>query len=194
MRTCDLELCTNKHYAKGFCRKHWREQYYLNNEEYRIKAQERTKAWAKDNPDKVKQRKQSKEYKDYQKEYRLRNPDYIKDIQKSWRDANPNYLAGWRDKNRESHNEKQNKRRALKAKNGIFLISAKEIKKIYSSACAMCGSEKGIEMDHIIPISKGGRHSIGNVQPLCGGCNRSKSDKIMVKWKAILKVSGNYGT
>jgi hypothetical protein len=35
------------------------------------------------------------------------------------------------------------------------------------------------ELDHIIPLSKGGDHSYENTQCLCRQCNASKSDKIM---------------
>lgn len=46
--------------------------------------------------------------------------------------------------------------------------------------CPKCKKSVRIEkltMDHIIPLSKGGRHSILNVQPMCGSCNYSKQDK-----------------
>lgn len=35
------------------------------------------------------------------------------------------------------------------------------------------------ELDHIIPLSKGGDHTYENTQCLCRQCNRVKSDKIM---------------
>lgn len=65
----------------------------------------------------------------------------------------------------------------------------------YSWKCALCGtrlqmskkSRFGYEVahiDHIHPIAKWfsykgpGIHSLENIQPLCGSCNRSKSDKV----------------
>lgn len=44
--------------------------------------------------------------------------------------------------------------------------------------CVKCGSNKNIEFDHIIPVSKGGSSTERNIQILCEKCNREKSDKI----------------
>ena len=43
--------------------------------------------------------------------------------------------------------------------------------------CACCGSDERIEIDHIMPISKGGKNTIDNVQPLCRSCNARKGAK-----------------
>ncbi len=39
--------------------------------------------------------------------------------------------------------------------------------------CAECSAE-GSDLDHIVPLSKGGTHSIGNLQMLCRPCNGRK--------------------
>ncbi len=44
--------------------------------------------------------------------------------------------------------------------------------------CAHCGSTKKLEIDHIIPISKGGTGDEANLQVLCRPCNRKKRVKI----------------
>ena len=44
--------------------------------------------------------------------------------------------------------------------------------------CVICGSQKNLEFDHIIPFSKGGATTTRNLQLLCQECNRHKSDKI----------------
>jgi len=50
--------------------------------------------------------------------------------------------------------------------------------------CAYCGgTEGGIHMDHVIPLSRGGRHAIGNVVPACRKCNLSKGSKLLMEWK-----------
>lgn len=43
--------------------------------------------------------------------------------------------------------------------------------------CAVCGSDKNLEVDHIFPISKGGGSDRENLQTLCRRCNRFKSNK-----------------
>lgn len=41
-------------------------------------------------------------------------------------------------------------------------------------ACAQCGATDELQIDHIIPVSKGGPTDEDNLQVLCGDCNRKK--------------------
>lgn len=52
----------------------------------------------------------------------------------------------------------------------------------YSSRCAYCRCSAPITMDHVVPISRGGRHSIGNVIPACFPCNAAKRDDFLAYW------------
>lgn len=63
------------------------------------------------------------------------------------------------------------------------LVTVKEIAKMYASVCTYCGSSDKIEIDHIVPLSKGGRHSIGNLTPACRVCNASKGNKFLTQWR-----------
>lgn len=60
-----------------------------------------------------------------------------------------------------------------------------KIKERDNYTCQMCGASVKeqslllLEIDHIIPLSKGGLSTEDNLQTLCWRCNRLKSDKIM---------------
>lgn len=50
--------------------------------------------------------------------------------------------------------------------------------------CQLCGKhmpdEVGLQIDHIIPIAKGGKTIASNLRVLCSKCNSSKSDKMPI--------------
>lgn len=56
-------------------------------------------------------------------------------------------------------------------------IVRKRILERHGSICAHCGTTEKLEIDHIIPLSKGGREDEDNMQVLCRKCNREKSNK-----------------
>lgn len=74
-------------------------------------------------------------------------------------------------------------RRTRKRGNGVFVVLEKEIRRLKNSPCVNCGQKHKITLDHIVSLKRGGRHSIGNLQPLCSACNSSKQDKFMVEWR-----------
>lgn len=52
--------------------------------------------------------------------------------------------------------------------------------------CAYCGvnlTVQSLTFDHMIPTSKGGKHSFDNVVASCKACNNEKSDSMHPKWK-----------
>ena len=59
------------------------------------------------------------------------------------------------------------------------------IKKRDNFTCCNCGNSNDketnllLEIDHIIPVAKGGCTVEDNLQTLCWKCNRAKSDKIL---------------
>jgi len=53
--------------------------------------------------------------------------------------------------------------------------------KISSGTCHYCGSKVGIKnltMDHVIPLSRGGRSTKGNLVPCCKQCNTAKQSDL----------------
>lgn len=49
--------------------------------------------------------------------------------------------------------------------------------------CAYCGAtDRPLQRDCVLPISRGGRYTLGNVVPACGPCNASKCHTEVVSW------------
>lgn len=103
---------------------------------------------------------------------------------KRWREQHPDLatarIAAWRKSNPEYTTETQRKRRARAAKAGVFRVAQEDLHRLFvrqQFSCGLCFDSNfigGRELDHIIPISRGGRHSIGNLMWLCHKCNRKK--------------------
>jgi 5-methylcytosine-specific restriction endonuclease McrA len=160
------------HFAKNKARKDGLQNYcrkcgYQASKKYaqlhRAEAVARTRKWQMANAEKAKAA-----YKNYY--------DNTADYQK---DRRAKYLQN----NLERHASAQHKRRAKLKQNGVFDISIKELKRLYSAHCFYCGSKGPITLDHIIPIARGGRHSIGNLIAACRSCNSSKNDRLIVEWR-----------
>lgn len=43
-------------------------------------------------------------------------------------------------------------------------------------------------LDHVFPLSRGGRHCVGNIVPACGQCNHSKGALTVVEWRHTTKT------
>lgn len=74
-----------------------------------------------------------------------------------------------------NHNRKRRAQRAS-VENSLTPEDWGNVLILYDYRCAYCGASDSIEMDHIVPISLGGPHTISNVVPACRSCNASKCD------------------
>ena len=45
--------------------------------------------------------------------------------------------------------------------------------------CRRCGSARNLEVDHIVPLSRGGGSEEDNLQAMCRRCNRRKAKKLI---------------
>ncbi|MFQ4150310.1 HNH endonuclease [Arthrobacter sp. LAPM80] len=52
------------------------------------------------------------------------------------------------------------------------------------STCVYCdGKFDHLQMDHIVPLSRGGPHRLENVAPACSDCNASKHASTLEEWR-----------
>ena len=122
------------------------------------------------------------------KRYRSNNREAIRKMSANWVKNNPEKRAASTRKYTQSNPEQKSinahRRRAKKYENGVFRITKKFMRNLYNSPCVSCGASERIQADHTIPIIKGGRHSEGNLQPLCVWCNTSKGSKLHIEFVA----------
>lgn len=54
----------------------------------------------------------------------------------------------------------------------------------HGGRCAYCGVKpESLVKEHVVPLSRGGAHSLGNILPACRPCNSSKTDKFISEWR-----------
>ena len=53
-----------------------------------------------------------------------------------------------------------------------------------TATCSQCGSQCGLEVDHVKALGKGGANSISNVQALCKACHNKKTASEFGWWRS----------
>jgi hypothetical protein len=138
------------------------------------KARETARRWKEANPERT---------QDLRRRWREENPEKHREHNRRWREKNPDQERLWREKNPEKARANGHRRRARKQANGIFAVTDKDLRRIYGSPCWACGATERITLDHVVPIARGGHHSIGNALPLCLSCNCSKHTRLLSEWR-----------
>jgi len=119
--------------------------------------------------------------------WKAANRDRVAANNAAWKIANPEKVsikkAKWASANPEKRAASKHRRRALTASNGVNAVTTAETAEIIAMPCTACGVAGPSQVDHIIPIARGGAHSIGNLMPLCRSCNASKCDMLYIEWK-----------
>lgn len=145
-----------------------KKQYYIDNKEEKLKRQ---KQYYIDNKEKVTKR---------HKQYFLNNKEEILKYRKQYRKQ---YYQTEKGKNAER--KASHKRRALKLCVEYEIFNPSEILERNGYKCQLCGKKTRPDyknpnhplypnLDHIIPLSKGGAHTRLNTQCLCHQCNMEK--------------------
>lgn len=55
----------------------------------------------------------------------------------------------------------------------------------HGGACLYCGLVKRLQIDHILPLAKGGTGAVTNLAPACGPCNLNKHAQFLGDWLRI---------
>lgn len=179
---------------------------------YQSKHPDRTrlsaKKWSLKNKDKVKARatryRSSEKGKRTEAEYYSRtrekarercrdwfrkNKTYNREKSRRFRKKNPRYYADWIKRNRHKYRVIESaRRRKLKVNTEnitvLFAIVERERARSYHR-CFYCRNRfTGVfHLDHVIPVTKDGKHSPGNVCISCPKCNLSKGSKKLGVWQ-----------
>jgi 5-methylcytosine-specific restriction endonuclease McrA len=131
----------------------------------RAKEQARNRELYQLNAEKIRERK---------RKLYIKNKD--KEIQRKlrWQKANP-----------EACRLNSHRRRQKLKGNGVYLVTPKDVRRILSKGCFYCGKTGELALDHVIPVARGGVHSVGNLVAACQPCNSSKNDKFITEWAFI---------
>lgn len=167
-----------------------RRQYYIDNKE---KFSNRAKRRYQEKQDEIK-------YKN--SEYVKNNPEKIISIQRNWYLKNKEIKKEkgkiyriTSDTYKQNHLLQTQNRRALKfttSDNSINIDNVQLIKEKQFSKCTYCKQELlEFHLDHIMPLSRGGKHTIDNIQLLCPSCNLRKSNKTHEEYVLTLNLNKN---
>lgn len=142
--------------------------WYTRNKD---KVKKNVKEWRARFPDKIRK---------IRREYVKNNPDKIKELNRKWYKDHP-----------EKTRAKNRKYKSRKRGNGgvITVLQEKELYKFYNFTCLCCERrepEVKMTLDHVLPISKGGKNVIENAQPLCKSCNSRKNNRHIDYRKKLL--------
>ena len=152
-------------------------RWLLENKDKKSQADKR---WALTNPNKVRENHKRWRAKD-------ENKAKVNKITGAWREKNKEKSAqqgrSWSKRNKDKANAKTHARRARKINapgNGVSAEQENQLKKDYCGICPYCGKAKKLELEHIIPLYKGGAHDVENVTVACKSCNSEKGAKSLV--------------
>lgn len=168
---------------------------YEDSKKYKELNKEKTIQQQKDYRIKNKDRLSS-----YIKNYNIKNKDRLSEVKRKYYDKNIDIISQYNydyyKKNKEdiikkvilytktekgiiSKKNTSNKRRLIKKNGNIDTVALLEMKN-KSNNCYWCDCKilnNNYHLDHYIPLSKGGSHTIDNIVISCPSCNLRKSNK-----------------
>jgi len=161
---------TSKDGLRGKCKECWAKQ----TREYRQHNKDSVRQWAsykhrKISPEYIRQyySKQREKILEYKRRYRQRHSEKMRKRDARYREEHPMVRKAQYSRRRAQERD---------AKGEFSFGQWKAIKRFYSpdGKCLCCGEARRLQVDHVVPLSKGGTNWPGNLQPLCKGCNLRK--------------------
>jgi len=169
-----------------------KEKIRTNNAEYRAshieELREKNKRYCVEHADKrhAYRMAHKEEIDAYNAAYHIEHLDSLRAYGKEYEKAHKESRAEYTKEHLVEHAARQNLRRAVLA--GATVGNLAEIKEIYRISkeeprvrCYLCGELIPIghrHVDHIVPLSKGGKHRPSNLAVACDVCNLSKHTKM----------------
>ncbi len=132
------------------------------------KAREACRRWRKANPE-----KQAAAMRAWQQA----NPERVKAARIKWAKENP---ERWRELRRVAHQNRKAR------KKGLGTIRSAAVDALWGACAGRCVycRRPASQLDHVIPLARGGQHHIDNLVPACARCNVKKK----AKWPAVWLV------
>lgn len=131
-------------------------------------------------------------------EYAAKNKESLKGKNKAWYERNREYAiqktAAWQKANPDQHRVNY-ALMAAKRRAAIGKFTTQDIYSLRESQndrCNGCNASLvmvGYQIDHVIPISKGGSNWPDNLQLLCPRCNRKKAAKMPHEWQDVITAA-----
>lgn len=129
--------------------------------------------------------KKPDKYAEYHRAWRAANLDKFREYGRKWRRDNPEKYCEVAKNWRSTPNGKAYVIRRTCLRRGAGTVSVEDIKTcfaVFGSSCAYCGTGRGLQLDHVWPVTKGGRSGVRNIVPACKRCNLSKGTSEWRGW------------
>jgi 5-methylcytosine-specific restriction endonuclease McrA len=199
-RSARCKACVNAEARERYPRYREKKAAYgvKNRKRFRARDNERVRRWRANNLDRARAKG-----REAARRFRERNPDYYREryeqnienerarsreIMRENRAKNPEMEKArkkrYRERNREAvANREREKTYARRAKQKGSPELALLMGELVKQPCVYCGSTERITIDHVVPLSRGGKHEAENLAPACLPCNASKSNRLPSEWK-----------
>ncbi|WP_432421572.1 HNH endonuclease [Nocardia brasiliensis] len=177
---CSERDCDRPIRCRGLCGRHYGIVWRAKNAHYQAEWRRRNieKAKAAEARARAKRSPASRAHaREYMRSYNAQHRERIN----AW-------VREWNTRNTDRKVQNNRERRARLKGNGVYAISAKDMRRLMNRReCEHCGGgftrDNPRNIDHRIPVIRGGRHAVGNLWVLCRSCNFRKHASFYSEWR-----------